>query len=660
MTSTRDPYRELLGWQAERAPNYYELLGIPPLANVEPELVQQAAEQLLARVRQQSRTHDAELVSRLMAEVELARKCLRDPQRKAQYDNALRRSGQAGKHLPSGAVAGGSASPAGKANRRSGPSEADLLPPGVSGPADTTSAARATNKPAQAAVSAASAAPTPASGNARRSGQPAKTAASPDLRVEQPAGDAFSAGSSVELPPGLSVELPPGLEAELPVGTAEMAVGAGVGAAAAGTWPAAPVAYAPHAPVSGSIVSPMPAASPVALSTAPTATVLAAKRRRDMQRALALFGIGTTVVVASLVGVVYWLLAHSRGGSPLALAPNGVSASPANPVRTNAASPSTSPSYEPGDRAAGDDPSNVDPEGAAGGGRRGKRPRTRGGSPDLMASPQEGLPAQGSASGEPTRSSAGMAGEGLPAVPGMPAGAAMPTAAMPPSTPAGTSSSGAVPSAPGTAAPGAEARPAPMEPVAPPPTRAEVEKLIKALESARMALSEHQFSAADEHLAQADQLAKTPEQKQAVARVRRLADWLAAFRQALLAQLQSMQGGETIKVGTSTQVTFVEVNENQLIVRMAGMNRKFPLSEVPAGLALAIADLRFRQGDPTGLQAKAAYLIAQKKPTDESREKARHLLQEAQSAGADVSDLLRLLDENYADWLKDVPAKVAP
>lgn len=175
-----------------------------------------------------------------------------------------------------------------------------------------------------------------------------------------------------------------------------------------------------------------------------------------------------------------------------------------------------------------------------------------------------------------------------------------------------------------------------------------------------MALSEHQFSAADEHLAQADQLAKTPEQKQAVARVRRLADWLAAFRQALLAQLQSMQGGETIKVGTSTQVTFVEVNENQLIVRMAGMNRKFPLSEVPAGLALAIADLRFRQGDPTGLQAKAAYLIAQKKPTDESREKARHLLQEAQSAGADVSDLLRLLDENYADWLKDVPAKVAP
>jgi hypothetical protein len=200
----------------------------------------------------------------------------------------------------------------------------------------------------------------------------------------------------------------------------------------------------------------------------------------------------------------------------------------------------------------------------------------------------------------------------------------------------------------------------PMEPAAPPVTRAEVERLIRELESARMALAEHQFSVADQHLAQADRLAKTEEQKQAVARVRRLADLLAAFRQALLAQLQSMQGGETFKVGASTQVTLVEVNESRVVVRMAGMNRSYPLNEVPPGLALAIVDLRFRQGDPAGLQAKAAFLIAQKKPSDDTRQKARSLLEEAQTAGADVSDLLRLLEEHYADWLKELPAKASP
>jgi hypothetical protein len=104
----------------------------------------------------------------------------------------------------------------------------------------------------------------------------------------------------------------------------------------------------------------------------------------------------------------------------------------------------------------------------------------------------------------------------------------------------------------------------------------------------------------------------------------------------------------------------VEVNESRVVVRMAGMNRSYPLNEVPPGLALAIVDLRYRQGDPAGLQAKAAFLIAQKKPSDDTRQKARSLLEEAQTAGADVSDLLRLLEEHYTDWLKELPAKASP
>lgn len=251
---------------------------------------------------------------------------------------------------------------------------------------------------------------------------------------------------------------------------------------------------------------------------------------------------------------------------------------------------------------------------------------------------------------------------GPPATPAgseAPAGAPMPASTMPALAPVGSPPSSMPASSATTPATSSEARPVLAE-AAPPPTRAEVEKLIKALEAARVALTEHQFAAADDHLAQADRLAKTEEHRRAVARVRRLADLLAAFRQALVAQLQSMQGGETVKVGTSTQVTLVEANESKVIVRMSGGNRSFALSELPPGLALAIADLRFRQGDPAGLQAKAAYLIALKRPTDDTRQKARSLLEEAQAAGADVSDLMRLLEENYAQWLKDVPAKATP
>lgn len=197
-------------------------------------------------------------------------------------------------------------------------------------------------------------------------------------------------------------------------------------------------------------------------------------------------------------------------------------------------------------------------------------------------------------------------------------------------------------------------------PQPPPPTRAEVEALIKTLERVRTALAEHHFAEVDQQLARADTQAQTEEHRRAVARLRRLADHVASFRQALLGQLQSMQGGESFKVGTSTVVVLVEATESHVVVRLGGMNRRYPVSELPAGLALAIADLKFRQGDPVGLQAKAAFLIASKRADDESRAKARSLLEEAQAAGADVSDLLRLLDENYADWLKDLPEKTSP
>lgn len=662
MSSTRNPYRELLGWQAERAPNYYELLGLPPLADVDRQAVNQAAERVAARLRQQPANHDAELCSRLLAEVEIARKCLCDPQRKAQYDKALRRGEQQGTKAAGTAAPTASGVASVRAPRPAGPSESDLLPPGAVEPAAPGPSPKTTKKPLVAAVPTAARPAASGPAGARTGTRPAKAAASSPVRAEAGGAKGGASSLAVELPPGLSVELPPGLTTE-PVGgvpAAEVVPGTPVPTG----WQSAPAAYQPQVPAHA---SPMPAAAPVALSTAPSATVLAAKRQREMRRALTLFGLGMTVVVVGLGGVVYWITTHSTRGSMVALGPDGSSSPSGTTGATSSSASNTLPSSVGDSNAAGDDAPDLDAAGSPGNVRRGKRRAKRGGGSDLIVSPQEGTPSQpGSGTNEVGGSSANTVVGGVPGPSGASAGpsagvgASMPAQGVP-STPAGSSAAGSMPSSP-PAMPtsGTESRPVPMEPPAPPLTRAEVEKLIKAMEGARVALAEHQFSAVDAQLAEADRLAKTQEHKQAVARVRRLADLLAAFQQTLVTQLQSMQGGETFKVGTSTQVTLVEANESRVVVRMAGMNRSFPLSELPPGLALAIVDLRFRQGDPAGLQAKAAFLIAQKRPTDDTRQKARSLLEEAQAAGADVSDLMRLLEENYADWLKDLPANTTP
>jgi len=208
--------------------------------------------------------------------------------------------------------------------------------------------------------------------------------------------------------------------------------------------------------------------------------------------------------------------------------------------------------------------------------------------------------------------------------------------------------------------PGAAAlsTPTPTESV-PPVTRQEVQALIKALDATKAALGEQNFKAADLQLSKAESLAKLPKHTAAVARLRELSGRVKQFREAIAAASSSLQAGETFKVGNSTQVAFVEAFPDKVILRVAGMNRTYPFNDMPAGLALAIADHRLPLGDPMSQVVKGAYLLVHKRGANEERDKARELWQQAAAAGADMSLLTPLLSENYAEFLKDVEQATA-
>lgn len=184
-------------------------------------------------------------------------------------------------------------------------------------------------------------------------------------------------------------------------------------------------------------------------------------------------------------------------------------------------------------------------------------------------------------------------------------------------------------------------------PAAPMVTAAELAALTKAVTDARDALSEAAFDEAQPHIEKAKQLAKLPEHQAVIDRLDRLANYSKQFYDAIGRGVSKMEAGEVFTVGTSTQVAVVETFSDRIIVRIAGQNRNYPFNELPAGLAVALADFSLDSSDPASRVVKGAYLVLNKKSDTDAIAKARTWWEEAQLSGTDLTDLMPALTEKY-------------
>jgi hypothetical protein len=190
--------------------------------------------------------------------------------------------------------------------------------------------------------------------------------------------------------------------------------------------------------------------------------------------------------------------------------------------------------------------------------------------------------------------------------------------------------------------------PAPIpDPPLPMVSRAELMDLAQSLTTAKVALGEMNFQEADVQLAKADSLAKLPKHREMVARLKEVAGYVQQFRQALAAAAMELQGGDVFMVGNSTQVAFVEGRTDRVILRISGMNRQYPFNDMPAGLAVAMADLKLAGADPVSRVVKGAYLLVHKRPTDDAFAKAKAWWEEAELGGVDLKHLMPFLSDDY-------------
>ena len=101
--------------------------------------------------------------------------------------------------------------------------------------------------------------------------------------------------------------------------------------------------------------------------------------------------------------------------------------------------------------------------------------------------------------------------------------------------------------------------------------------------------------------------------------------------------------GSEIRV-KNTYVNFVEVEPNYVTVRASGRNRRYDRDQLPADLVIAIVESWLDETAASTAVIKGAYRAVQ---PDGDGSRARSLWLDAQRRGADVSSLLRGLDDAY-------------
>jgi len=155
-----------------------------------------------------------------------------------------------------------------------------------------------------------------------------------------------------------------------------------------------------------------------------------------------------------------------------------------------------------------------------------------------------------------------------------------------------------------------------------------------------LAMRNRQFDAAHSHLDQARQLSLAEPGRQRLATMQALSQAVDQFWKAVRSSMTQLRSGHELEVG-QTKVLVVESKPERIVIRFLGENRRYTIDDLPAGLAVAVAKQLLKKDTADTRTILGAFRLVDR-PGDP--EAARRLWNQAAASGADVKDLLPLLD----------------
>ncbi|MCG8584501.1 MAG: hypothetical protein MI757_07310 [Pirellulales bacterium] len=597
MADVFDPYREWLGlnYASREYPlNHYQILDLDR-RDVDVETVQHAADEMLARVRSQRPGDRAADWSRLLDEIETARDCLIDTANKAAYDAQLVSSNLQRVVDPA------------SADPNAVESKPLNLDPGAWSP-PSFDAAPAQTEPV-------SSAPTdtdpPAALSSEVDATAAKhvSAASPGLPIDAtPIPDAPSPAESQAFPRApfdqesstagnrTAHETPPTAQ---PVST--------------GVDPMAPVAIPTAAPAAAPVAAPTaeptgdPSAAPPAYDpVAPTAPTpeIAIDAGDDSRRPS---GLSRTAMFGIAAALLLWVAGMATYFS-------GVLDGDDKSVATE-----KSPDAKDGTT---DNQRPKDPDK----GKVTERPKPK---PKPKPRPTPQPESQPVPSPDPKP-------RPLPSPTPIPSPDPSPSPSPPPTpTPP--------PSPDPTPVPTPKPQPQP-QPKPQPPTQTQIAAYLGHLRAARAALTSRDFDAAQRHLDTAYDTPMPADLEKRLVNLQALKDATHDFWLTAAEVIGKLEGGEEFKLSESTIIRIIEVNSRQILIRIAGQTKRYPVNDPPLGIArLMVANSLGKENPRTLIAFSASWATIPAADLD----KARRYLRQAADAGADTSKLLQAIEDDY-------------
>ncbi|MDA1053317.1 MAG: hypothetical protein O3C40_22940 [Planctomycetota bacterium] len=179
------------------------------------------------------------------------------------------------------------------------------------------------------------------------------------------------------------------------------------------------------------------------------------------------------------------------------------------------------------------------------------------------------------------------------------------------------------------------------------PSREELRALSQSLTTARAAIGELNFPVADREIAKSLTLAKLDDHQAKIRRLQLLSDYISRFRAAIGETLGRVAAGDQIDLGDGKSFGIVEVTPDLLVIRVSGRNIRYPMTELPAGLATRLAEMSLDKAAPETIAMKAAFVSINPKVSDSDLEKIRAWWDEAASV-RDVPDLITAINDDYS------------
>lgn len=166
--------------------------------------------------------------------------------------------------------------------------------------------------------------------------------------------------------------------------------------------------------------------------------------------------------------------------------------------------------------------------------------------------------------------------------------------------------------------------------------------LDQLLADAFLAMRNRHFDEARQILDQAQQLPLEKIGREPLASMLALSQAVDQFWKTVRSSMTQMPSGQELEVG-ETRVLVVESKPERIVIRLLGENRRYSIDDLPAGLAEAIAAQLLKKDTAESQVFLGAFHLVDR-PGDP--ETARRLWNQAAASGADVKDLLPLLDFN--------------